>query len=72
MNLVEWFALDEGITSEESKRILKSFFDASMIDDGVHFGDCTSEPQPCTLCVLETILSEYYDYVKANKTAKTA
>lgn len=39
-------------------------FVKGLIEAPYHKGDCTRESQPCSLCVLETLLEEYHEYCK--------
>jgi hypothetical protein len=48
-------------------KFLKQYPDL-LINDGIHHGDCTKVSCPCDLCVLETLLKEFYQYTFDEKT----
>lgn len=62
LNFIEWVAEHEEMGKGESAKFIASIFEWIETDGGVHKGDCTKEPQPCGLCVLESLLSDYREY----------
>jgi hypothetical protein len=58
----EWLA-DE----EETDLAWADQFITGLAKQDIHQGDCTNESQPCCLCSLERILSEYADYCLAQR-----
>lgn len=57
LGLAQWLAEKEGITAQEAEKFL-----TDCIKSNVHYGDCTKQSQPCSLCVLEELLKDYYQY----------
>ena len=66
LTFVEWLAKEHYVGNiEYAKGVLRAIMD-DIIRDGIHKGDCTNESEPCLLCTLETMLSEYHKYFKQN------
>lgn len=53
----EWLAQNEDTKLEWASRFIE---DLSKFNE--HYGDCTKKSEPCSLCVLEGLLSDYHDY----------
>ena len=34
-----------------------------LINGGIHYGDCTNQSCPCDMCILESKLTDYREYV---------
>lgn len=65
LNLFEWMLIeyDDCVKSiGDCQDMLKN-----CLELPIHAGDCTSQNYTCSLCLIETILSEYYDYCKTFK-----
>lgn len=62
LNLYEWMCVeyDDIYSTPESAKIgLKS-----LLDSEFHRGDCTKENFTCSLCLVETLLNEYYLHIQ--------
>lgn len=65
MNFAEWFYATHGLSKlQDAEDELKWML---TVNDWSHRGDCTKENYTCQLCLLETLLSEYYEYFKKEK-----
>lgn len=65
INFPEWFYMMYGLRSiQEAEDELKWMLSGN---NWKHAGDCTNENHTCQLCLLETLLSEYYEYFKKEK-----
>ncbi len=64
--LPQWYAGEEKISIEKSYTQLGSLIKL-ILSKPLHEGDCTNDNYSCPLCLLETILSEYYEYSKESK-----
>ena len=66
---VEWLAACDSkdfnnIDPEElqwAEQYIKEVFQ-SILDNGIHYGDCTNQSCPCELCHLESELTDYREY----------
>lgn len=70
---IEWVAEDEYQGNiEHTKKAVASIF-KDLVGNrkekwgGLHFGDCTKEPQSCSICLLNSWLEDYYKYMKSFK-----
>lgn len=57
--LFEWVANQDDTTVEWAEKFLHE-----LLTSPTHSGDCTGENHPCNLCVLESILDDYFEYCK--------
>jgi hypothetical protein len=60
MTFKEWIiSTEDGVDIEWVNNFLND-----LIHTSYHSGDCTKESHPCSLCTLEVLLKEYYEYQK--------
>lgn len=69
-NLIEYLAANESKSFDKLEPIwvewAENFINgisADLIKYPYHYGDCTKDACPCTLCVIEGLLTEYREYV---------
>lgn len=61
--LIEFIAEKDEVDIEWVKNFINGLM-KSVIENPVHYGDCTNDIHTCNLCCLEGILNEYYVYFK--------
>lgn len=63
LNFKDWYAREfcDG-DLELAGRAISRWSESLLREDAVHDGDCTKSSQPCNMCILETILADYYNY----------
>lgn len=68
-DLSEWFANEEGMPQPTAYILLLGL--VKDLPDKTHHGDCVGQSEPCTLCLLENILKDYYAYTQKQNSLKT-
>jgi len=58
MTLIEYIAKEDDESIEWATKFLNGLFEGIKLNP-VHFGDCTSEPNTCNLCLLSSLLDDY-------------
>ena len=62
LGLREWLAKEEETTLEWSDKFI-----TGLAKEDKHGGDCTKMPCSCSLCTLESLLSDYREYFFNNR-----
>lgn len=60
LSFKEWIAKNENTTIEWANQLVND-----LVNVPTHLGDCTKDIHTCSLCLLETLLNEYYEYLKS-------
>ena len=59
--LIEFIADEEKIDIPSAKNWIAELM-KTVIDNPLHYGDCTKQNVSCNMCLLEGILNDYYKY----------